>query len=65
MSSCKASANEGPEAHPLGCTVRRIRNTKSVRAAGLVRRLGPRWRSGRCENDAWEKARLGAPGLGG
>jgi hypothetical protein len=23
-----------------------------------------RWASERCENDAWEKARLGAPGLG-
>jgi hypothetical protein len=30
------------EAYPLGRTVRRIRSTKSVRAAELVRRPGPR-----------------------
>ena len=29
----KAAASEGPEAYPLGRTVRRIRSTKSVRAA--------------------------------
>jgi len=26
---------------------------------------GLRWGSERCENEAWEKVRLGAPGLGG
>ena len=31
-----------PEAYPLGRTVRRIRSTKSVRAAELVRRPVPR-----------------------
>ena len=31
--SGKAAASEGPKAYPLGRTVRRIRSTKSVRAA--------------------------------
>jgi hypothetical protein len=31
--SSKAAASEGPEAYPLGRTVRRIRSTKLVRAA--------------------------------
>ena len=38
----KAAASEGPEAYPLGPTVRRIRSTTSVHAAELVRRPGPR-----------------------
>jgi hypothetical protein len=40
--SSKAAASEGPEAYPLGRTVRRIRSTTSVRAAESVRRPGPR-----------------------
>ncbi len=40
--SGEAATSETPEAYPLGRTVRRIRSTKSVRAAELVRRLGPR-----------------------
>jgi hypothetical protein len=38
----KAAGESKPEAYPLGRTVRRIRSTKSVRAAELVRRPGPR-----------------------
>ena len=38
----KAASESKLEAYPLGRTVRRIRSTKSVRAAELVRRLGPR-----------------------
>ena len=58
----KAAASEEPRAYPLGRTVRRIRSTKSVRAAELVRRPGPRGGSERCEKAAWEKARLGLAG---
>jgi len=38
----RPQAEQEPEAYPLGRTVRRIRSTKSVRAAELVRRPGPR-----------------------
>ena len=38
----QAADESKPEAYPQGRTVRRIRSTKSVRAAELVRRPGPR-----------------------
>ena len=38
----KAAGESKPEAYPQGRTVRRIRSTKSVRAAELVRRPSPR-----------------------
>ena len=40
--SSKAAGKSNPEAYPRGRTVRRIRSTKSVRAAESVRRPGPR-----------------------
>ena len=38
----EAAGEKEPEANPQGRTVRRIRSTKSVRAAEAVRRPGPR-----------------------
>jgi len=43
-----------------------LRKRKSSYSASGLRDAFPQcWASERCENDAWETVRLGAPGLGG